>query len=292
MKKQVILFCLLAISFSFCKAQYDPEYVDTKTAKIDGDEVNLVKMSRKGSRVKVKYFASRENGKLVYSRYLEWARNKKIIAYSSGTYMNNCEDARIATPVGVCFDDGKLVNAQIKDQMDALTIVYATGGIVASNLKEGNLTVKESSSGNSKTLNLRNGFDFSSFKSWSGQEGATVFQTHLLYYKNNIAVGTNGSSTERERRVLAVCKDEDDNIIYYLINLAGNNTLYNATEKVSRFLLEKEFMDNIVFIINLDTGCQNVFQAYNYNGSELDGDGFNGKTPLSNASNLIVFYYE
>jgi hypothetical protein len=123
-------------------------------------------------------------------------------------------------------------------------------------------------------------------------EAATVFQTHLLYYKDQLGVGSNGSSQTRERRFLAVCKDEDDNIVHFLINLAGNNTLYEGTTKVADYLKRTEDVNSIIFMINLDTGCQNVFQAYDPAGNPVPGDGFNGKTPITNASNLVVYYYE
>ena len=146
MKNLIAIFLVLSF-FNFSSiAQYNDNYVQAKTAKINGDEIKVVKMSRKDNHVKVKYFAAKDNGKSVYDRYRSWSANKSIIAYSSGTYMDLCGgNPLLANPVGVCFDAGKLVNARIKDDMDGLIIVYATGGVVASNLKEGNLSVKESS---------------------------------------------------------------------------------------------------------------------------------------------------
>jgi len=291
MKNLIAIFLVLSF-FNFSSiAQYNDNYVQAKTAKINGDEIKVVKMSRKDNHVKVKYFAAKDNGKSVYDRYRTWSANKSIIAYSSGTYMDLCGgNPLLANPVGVCFDAGKLVNARIKDDMDGLIIVYATGGVVASNLKEGNLYVKESSTGKSFVLNLRNAFDFSTFKNWARDEEATVFQTHLLNYKGVLAVGTNGSSNARERRFLAVCKDEDGSIIHLLINLAGNNTLYNATTKVSDYLKTYEDMDNIIYLINLDTGCQDVFQAFDENGNYKSG--FSGQMSINSAANLLVYYYE
>jgi len=291
MKNLVAIFLVLSL-FNFSSiAQYNEDYVQAKTADIYGDDIKVVKMSRKDNHVKVKYFAAKDNGKSVYDRYRNWAANKSIIAYSSGTYMDMCGgNPLLANPVGVCFDAGKLVNARIKDDMDGLIIVYATGGVVASNLKEGNLSVKESSTGKSFVLNLRNAFDFGTFKNWAREEEATVFQTHLLNYKGVLGVGTNGSSNARERRFLAVCKDEDGNIIHCLINLAGNNTLYDATTKVSDYLKKIEDMDNIIYLINLDTGCQDVFQAFDDKGNYKSG--FSGTMPINSAANLLVYYYE
>jgi hypothetical protein len=293
--KMKYLFCITGLFFLLqqnATAQYDDSYVSMSTAVISGDPINVVKMSRKDNRIKVKYFACKEGGKLVYNRYNEWAKNKNIIAYSSGTYMDNCDRPNIAAPVGVCFDGGNMVNGKIKDDMDGLVIVYATGGAVASNLKEGNLSVKETLSGKNYNLNLRKPLDFMTFKNWAGTEDATVFQTHLLYYRDQPGVGSNGSPATRERRFLAVCKDEDDNVVHCLVNLAGNNTLYDATTKVADYLKRVADMNSIIFMINLDTGCQDVFQAYDASGNRLPGKGFNGNTSINNASNLLVYYYE
>lgn len=291
--KQLLLIASILISLQFeAAAQYDDSYVSMSTADINGDQINVVKMSRKDNHIKVKYFACKENGKTVSLRFNEWAKNKTIVAYSSGTYMDNCTDPYRANPVGVCFDGGNMVNGKIKEDMDGLVIVYATGGAVASNLKEGNLNVKESASGKNYNLNLRKPMDFMSFKNWAGMEDATVFQTHLLYYRDQPGVGTNGSAATRERRFLAVCKDEDDNVVHCLVNLAGNNTLYDATMKVADYLKRTADMNNIIFMINLDTGCQDVFQAFDANGNRVSGKGYNGGTNISNASNLLVYYYE
>jgi hypothetical protein len=292
--KQLLLILSFFISLQFeAAAQYDDSYVSMRTANIGGDPINVIQMSRKDQRIKMKYFACKENGKLVGTRFNEWAKNKTIVAYSSGTYMDKCDEPNVANPVGVCFDGGNMVNGKIKDDMDGLVIVYATGGAVASDLKEGNLSVTESVSEKKYNLDIRKKpMDFALFKNWAGAEDATVFQTHLLYFRDKIGVGSNGSVSTRERRFLAVCKDEDDNVVHCLVNLAGNNTLYNATTKVADYLKRTADMNSIIFMINLDTGCQDVFQAFDKTGNRVVGKGFNGNTDLSNASNLLVYYYE
>jgi hypothetical protein len=287
----LILLKALLVDVS-AQTPYDGQYVSLNTGSINGDAINVVRMSRKDNRVKVKYFACKDGGKLAYNRYQEWARNKAVVAYSSGLYMNDCDNPYRATPIGVCFDNGTMVNGAIKNDMDGLAIVYATGGMVASNLKEGNLSITETSSGNKTSLNLRNSLDFVRFKSWAAAEAATVFQTHLLYYKDQLGVGSNGSTQTREWRFLAVCKDEDDNIVHFLINLAGNNSLYEGTTKVADYLRGTEDVSSILFMLNLDPGCNNIFQVYDPAGNPLPGDGFNGMTPITNAMNLIVYHYE
>ena len=43
-------------------------------------------------------------------------------------------------------------------------------------------------------------------------------------------------------------------------------------------------------ILNLDTGCQNVFQYFDSNGKK--DQIIKGSTPLDDARNLLVYYFE
>ena len=130
-------------------------YVEAKVSSIDNEAFGIVKLSRADNHVKVKYFSAKDyDGTSVYQRYLNWAVNKKVIAFSSGTYMDRCEDAEYATPIGLCIDQGRSVNKElVKDKLDALAIVYATGGMATSNLADGNLRITYPN-GTSKTLNI------------------------------------------------------------------------------------------------------------------------------------------
>jgi hypothetical protein len=289
MKQLSVLFSFLCLMLSSAFAQYDEDYVETYSTNLGGETYSVVKMSRRDEKVKVKYFAAKDyNGKSVYQRYLDWSRNKKIVAYSSGTYMTAC-DASYAKPDGLCIDNGQLVNNEIKN-FDGLAIVYATGGMVVSNLKDGDLSVTNGD-GTKMTLNLNNSFDRTRFIKWAGENSATVFQTHLFYYKNSPRVFSNGSSEPRERRFLAVGRNDEGELCHYIVNLGGANTVYSATMKVAKFLQSNDGL-NITFLINLDTGCQNVFGVNASNGSVDQRKGFSGTTPITNAANLIVYYYE
>jgi hypothetical protein len=103
-------------------------------------------------------------------------------------------------------------------------------------------------------------------------------------------VGANGDKELRERRFLAVARDDENKIRYYLINLKGNNTLYNATVKVEGHL--KNYTDNIIYIINLDTGAQDYFEVREAKGQMMNEPGFKGNKPLNVSKNLLVFYFE
>ena len=274
-------------------AQYSEDYVATSNLTIDNELYAVVKMSRQDKRVKVKYFAAKDyNGTPVYNRYQEWARNKNVIAYSSGTYMTDC-NATSAKPVGLCIDNGSLVNRSIEtSRFDGLAIVYPAGGgggMVVSNMKDCDLTVNVA--GTNTKLCLKNSWDFEKFLNWSRENQATVFQTHLFVYKNELSVFPGGSQTTGLRRFLAVGKDEDGNVMHYIVNLTGANTIYEASVKIKRYLNDREKLD-ITFMINLDPGCQNVFQVFRADGNVDGRKGFSGDTPISNAANLIAYYYE
>jgi len=274
--------------------QYNANYVEASSTNIDGKVFAVVKMSRKDNHVKVKYFAAKDyNGSSVYQRYNQWKANKNIIAMSSGTYMTEC-DAAIAQPVGLCIDNGTLVSNTLRDDLDALVIVYATGGIAVSNLDEKNLTVTYTATSTKKILNIRNAFDRAEFINWAKAEGATVFQSHLFCYKNILQVYSNASSKEQGRRFLAGCKDENGNVIHFIINSKDDISIYDASIKAKDYLLNTrtEDMQEVVFIFNLDTGCQDVFEVKKSNGTSFLGPGFNGTVIDENTTNLIVYYYE
>lgn len=289
-----ILVSTVLVCFTFIEtlAQYDPQYVETKKLEFSGETYAIQKIMRKNNKVKVKYFASKNyDGTAVYQRYTSWAANKNIVSVSSGTYMTNC-NASYALPVGLCIDNGTIVNEQLSDNLDGLVIVYATGGAVATNLKNGDLSITYSD-GTKKIVDIRNSaFQRAEFIKWAKDQEATVFQTHLFVYTNQMKIDQYTSSTTiAPRRFLAVCK-EGNNVLHYIINLPQATTLYNGSVKAFNYLKKHEDVDEITFLINLDTGCQNIFQVSDKNGNEVTDMNFKGDTPVSNAANLLVYYYE
>lgn len=294
MRAKLILLVLtvsIGLSFVINKANYDDDYVQISTVKHRGYEYKVVYMERGASnkRIKAKYFAAKDfNGNLVPDRYKNWALNRDIICVTSGTYMSDC-DARYAKPVGLTIDNGILVNKELAD-FDGLVIVYATGGIVATNLEDKDLTVQGGNISGIK-LDIRgNAYQREKFIKWCEEREATVFQTHLLVYKNQIKISsTNSSTAKRERRFLAVGYDDDGQLVHCIVHSPEYTTLYEGTKRVLNFLNEFKEM-NVIFMINLDTGCQNIFNLYNSDGS-LNST-IEGTTSIDNAANLLVYYYE
>lgn len=291
-----IYFLILLSQFFSASAQYDLDYVSVNSLVYNNEKISYVAMARGGNRVKVKYFASRDfNGATVYQRYMEWSKNKNVIAVSSGTYMSpSCDGSDPNTrPVGLCVDNGVPVNQDlIFSGLDGLAVVYPSGGgggMAVTNLKDGNLNIS-GPSGN-ETINIRNTMQLQRFISWAKSNSATVFQAHLFVFKNNFLLDPNkASSNTAVRRVLAVGTDSDGQFVHYIVDFPNSQqTIYDAALKAYNFLTKRQNL-KITFMINLDTGCQNVFNVYRQDGSV--NTQFRGDTPLNKAANLLVYYFE
>lgn len=282
-------FCFVLLTSNLvCSQSYDGNLVERSIVKQGGYTYQTVSMSRKGKRIKAKYFAAKSGGKSVYQRYMQWKKNyPNIILLSSGTYMDDCNPNTYTNPVGICIDNGVTVNKQVKKgTMDGLVVVYATGGIAVSDLTKGNLTL----GGKSGTFDIRNGYDKETFIKWSEQQSATVFQTHLLAFKNKLSISSyNSSASKRERRFLAVCKDDNGVYKHVIIQCPEATTLYKGAKRTLAFLQTWQDLE-VIFLINLDTGCQNALKVYDKNG-KVDNR-IRGVVDPSKAINLLVYYYE
>lgn len=269
---------------------YSSDYVEVATVKFNNEKYNAISMKRDGNRIKAKYFAAPDKQRnSVYKRYESWAKGKDVVLVSSGTYMNAGNSSQ---PEGLTIDNGIAVNETlIFNKMDALVIVYATGGIAVSNLKNGDLTVQGGTIDPKRKLNLRNSaYDKEDFIEWASSEEATVFQTHLLAYKNELKIDAYTSSdTKRERRFLAVGTNDEGKLVHVVVNCPAFSSLYEGSKKALEFL--KDFKEmNVTFMINLDTGMQNVFNVYNTDGS-LNKE-IKGTLELNQAVNLLAYYYQ
>lgn len=265
---------------------YSDENVLVSYVSYDDDDYFTVTMLRQGNLVKAKYFAAvTKSGQSVYERFLEWNRNHpNIVLLSSGTYWDSYK-----VPQGLTIDNGKIVNRNlVDDRMDALVVVYPNGGIAVSNLTEGNLKIDDA--GIIKTLNIRNSqYDLNEFTNWAVRNNATVFQTHLLLFKDKVMLNYNSSTQERERRFLAVGTNRNNQLIHLVVHSPRPRSLKEGTERVFDFLTKTGKMESVIFMINLDTGAQDVFQLYNSDCTI--NDFILGKVTPEEAANLLVYYF-
>lgn len=285
-----VFIAVSAMSFTYLKLGYNTNYVQISTVKHDGHQYKVFYMRRGASkkRIKAKYFAAKDyNGNAVPDRYDNWQRGKNVICASSGTYMSNC-DGYNATPVGLTIDNGVVVNRTLED-FDGLVIVYATGGVVATNLEDKDLTVQGGNISGVKLDLKGNSLHRNQFIKWCKDKEATVFQTHLLVYKNELKFGRNASRSSRERRFLAVGYDDDGQVVHCIVHSPENTSLYEGSKRVLKFLNDFKEMD-VTYMINLDTGCQDIFELRNSNGSK--NNTMRGRKSIRDAANLLTYYYE
>lgn len=284
---KLFFLTLLFMCYVTAYAQYNSDLIEDESVIYKNVSYDVITMLRSKSNpsVHVKYFGARgQDGKSVSSRYQQWKSGRNIICYSSAGYMNLSQ-----TPVGLCIDNGVIVNKTL-EPWDGLVIVYATGGMVVSNLKNADLTVSGGNIPAETKLDIRNNaLHRKMFLDWAVSERATVFQTHLFVYKN-VLDATINNSVKRERRFLAVGTLQSSNdIAHVIVNSRDYVTLLEGAKRTYDFLNNKKGM-NIIFMINLDPGMQDVFQYYDSKG--VKSDFITGTIPLSDAANLLIYYYE
>ena len=94
---------------------------------------------------------------------------------------------------------------------------------------------------------------------------------------------------ERERRFLAVGRDENGKLLHVIVHRPTWASLYNAAASTKDFL--NNFRDmKVSFMINLDTGKQDVFQLHNQDGSL--NQSVRGQVPVRSAVNLLTYYFQ
>jgi hypothetical protein len=280
--KNLISIVIVLVSSSFLTNKYDPDYVTFASPVFDGLTFKIIKMERRDNHIKARYFAVKDvDGKSVPNRYKSWSAGKYIVTVCSGTYMKECNPN--AMPVSLTIDQGNVINNTIAN-MDGIVTVFSSGEIIVGNTKLGELKIAN------KNYNLNNSLEKNSFMSWAQNNKATVFQTHLLIYKDELAIYNNSSANARERRFLAGCTDEEGNKYEYIIHIPESITLIDGAKNSKKYLKQKEEMKTIDYLINLDTGCQDFFEGYNSNGQKRND--YMGSATIEQTINLISFYYE
>jgi hypothetical protein len=200
-------------------------------------------------------------------------------------------DINLAKPVGLCIDQGRVVNyGLLLDKFDGLVIAYPSGRLSVHSLKSKSMQI-DKGDGKILNFNLSNTLQRTQFISWAQEQEVTVFQTHLFCYKNQISSNINNSK-KAGRRFLAAGKDDSGEYKQYIVNLSSDNTLQEAASKAINYLKSYEELSEIDFLINLDTGMQDVFGSYTSKGDKVTKKGFQGRLDISNSLNLIVYYVD
>ncbi|NER06170.1 MAG: hypothetical protein F6K17_28070, partial [Okeania sp. SIO3C4] len=240
---------------------------DVKVYELKSDNYRYghsVWMYRKSKRVKAKYFAHKDlqSGKSVYSKYEDWKQGKNLIMTCSGAFTTDAYGR--SKPLGLTIDNGKMVNERIDEDMDGMVIVYATGGVVVSDIDEGNLYLASLK----RKIDPRDPFDKAELVSWAKDEAATIFQTQLLVYRNELRVEVEKARTESAERRLLVLAQGREGVMHIVFNITQGVYLGDISKAIHEHLKDKGL--NVIAMLNLDTGMYNIMDLYDKNGNSID----------------------
>lgn len=280
------------LSERYCSTAFGGD-IEINNIKDNSIEVgHSIWISRKSRKVHAKYFAYKQNGEVVNDRYSDWKQNKQIVLMSSGTYAAGWDGTD--KPVGVTVDNGNIVNRNYDSRMDGLVIVYATGGIVVSNIEDGDLYLDALG----KRVDIRKSYDRSQFLKWAQDEEATVFQTHLTIFKNELQFKTDRNQVyskqpkKAKRKFLILARDDDGelfHIVYYFKK--KDYTMYEASAKTLAYLKSRDM--NVIAAINLDTGGYDILSTgkgiKDCNGNYLKGTKNHER---DNMTNMLTYWSE
>jgi hypothetical protein len=257
---------------------YRDRYVVVTTLSVGstpyGHEIEL---KRKSGKIKAKYFATGA----VFGQYMQWRPYSDVVMVCSGAFTSDYQ-----TPMGLTIDGGQLVNKLVDTKMDGLVVVYPNGGIAVSNLEDGNLRY-----GNPETVaNLRSYRDLLGFIQWAAAERATVFQTQLLAYQNELKLDVDKARTSKaERRILVIAKNNLGEVIHLVYNIRTPEYLGDVAYNILRYVTLERGLE-LVAMLNLDTGAEDILEMYNDYGMLVQDPA--GPVSIANAINLIAWSYD
>jgi hypothetical protein len=274
------------ISEQYCNNAFDG---NVKTYTLKDGYSNLghsIWISRKSGKVNAKYFADKQYGQVVHDRYDSWRSGKDVVLMSSGAYATGWDGTDI--PVGVTVDNGIVVNRKYDSGMDGLVIVYATGGIVVSNIDDGDLYLATLD----KKVDIRNSADRTKFLTWAKDEKATVFQTHLTIYKNQLECYYSSKDKNARRKLLVLAESSDGELFHIIFYFKDSGyTLYNASTMTLNYLKGKGM--DVIAAINLDTGNYDIINTgsgvKDCSGNHIEGTRNAYRKDLTN---MLTYSYE
>lgn len=239
-------------------------------------------MSRAKKRMKAAYFSTGE----VYNKQQRWSRGKDVFLTCSGAFSDDLDVRDGALPVGINVEQGMIKNRTVvKEGMDALVVVYASGGIVVSDLTKGDLYLQSVD----KTIDVRSDITAKyDLLEWAETEKATIFQTQLLAYKDQLKIDSRGRKQKRERRFLALATSKKGALYHIIFNLPKGVYLYDGAKDVLEHLQDQGM--KVTALLNLDTGAYNVLDLDS--GDYTVDKSIKGKIGVHKAVNLLSYHYD
>ena len=196
------------------------------------------------------------------------------LVLTSGSYVTSTNRTS-----GLSATGGVLSNSAVDPKMDGLVIIHQ-GQVSIHNIDAGIYLPGQTSS--LQVVDLIS--DYMQLISWIQQEDASVFQTHLLGFDNDLSIDpTKASTTLRERRLLATLERNGENGVA-IIDLPQKPRPLSLSEAAATTLFGlRQLGWTVKGIANLDVGTYNILYRVQPRKAESLGP-----VPLSKAHNLLV----
>lgn len=232
--------------------------------------------------VRACYFSYSESGS-VSAEFLSWrARTRAhLVAVTTGGYTNSAN-----RPEGLTAQNGYIVNPVLMPDRDGLVVVDPKGGILVANLQLNEFILPQLAT----PLSLRKSVvSLMAFIEWLRDNQATVFQTHLLSFGDNILIDPRRAPNQlRERRILMLTRDVHRVIYHVLVDIRESISLSHLTQEL--YAMAKQRHQTVEAMLNLDVGSFDILEVYDERGLRLTAP--LGQVPLRNATNLLVYTLE
>jgi hypothetical protein len=205
----------MSIQLSSAAQAEDSSLVKFIHYDVDKSRYSLVQLNRKNQKVKAKYF----DGPNVFERYMKWKSGRNIILAMNGAYTDDCVAYRNPNPVGLTVNNGICLNRSVTEKLGGVVFIYPNGGITACDVK-----------GEWGPYDISSSWDRIRLIEKCMEDDITIFQTHLLIYKDSILISSDSDlDKKRERRFLVACSKNGE-IYHVVVNLLDYMPLYTATE--------------------------------------------------------------
>lgn len=290
-----ILFFCTAMASTKAQTMFSETVIDrlqngelevTRIKMDDNDFGEATWFRRADKSVKAKYFASNNP----FETYRSWKRNgHQILGVCSGAYLGENQQLK-----GLSISGGQIGSREFNPDLDGLVIVEKVGGIRVVNLEKGPITIYYGS-GNSprtkKRLDPKNQDDLEELLSWGVEANATMFQTHLLAWKDKVKpdVFTNNAfnKSKSRKRFLALVYDDLNELHFVIVDVNQNLSVGKAAVFTTKYFLKHRRVESLVALINIDRHDDRPMETY-FNRRPVSG--VDADRVLEDYQNILVFY--